>query len=459
MNKQPKPIYHCPTCYKKVTLKNKHLICKSCNTSYPLFLNKYPVLISNYHHFLSSSLIQITDYIEKLKKLKENHTFLLRNKKLTTCLDNDIKEYNNLTKLICQHITLEDFLPYYNSKSYKGYFDYKSYLIRDWSFSKESENELSKIIIPIKNEILNLSLQNKTVLIPGSGLNRLGFELSDVCKHIYSFEYSLPMLNAFDQITKTNKITEVINTKTTLSAKDFVKQYHINIEKYISSQKHKSFNNITHFIADGKNIPLPNKSVDVIISSYFTDVLSTEVFIEECCRVLKSGGTFIHFGPLDYHSENIDNHLSLEDIINLFKSYGFELNAPYKLIDVINSNEGANIKGYQNIFFSVTNTNLFKLTPETKLYYNKAINYTINGTIKNGNLDYNTKYSIQLSNIENFDNASTLFQILSVLENGMSIKTLFTKLNTEFNIDTNKEEEELLNLIKLLIRKKSLSVK
>jgi hypothetical protein len=65
-----------------------------------------------------------------------------------------------------------------------------------------------------------------------------------------------------------------------------------------------------------------------IFSVYFTDVVPLSRLLPEIWRLLEVGGTFVHVGPLGYHFDDVNEHLSAEALIERFRAAGFEVSAP-----------------------------------------------------------------------------------------------------------------------------------
>jgi SAM-dependent methyltransferase/uncharacterized protein YbaR (Trm112 family) len=449
--------FECPSCHSKLKQKNKPiLICNHCNNEYPIFKNSFPILIKDAKKYLAKYLIEIEHEIERLNR----HLNALENKKESIIVLEDIQQLENLKSETIKHITIDDIIKNKNKTQEYGYFNTKEYLIRDWSNSKNSEKELEDIILSLKEEISKYLMKDKIALVPGGGLGRISYELSDIFKQIYSFDISLTMCDMLAEIQTKRKIIKTLNTKNALTEKDKIKEYNIDLKSIFIKSKAKNIKHVINFVGDSKNIPLANNSVDIIISFYFSDIIPLNEYIEEFYRVLKKGGVFVHFGPLDYHFNDTSKHYSLETFFSHLEGFGFEVDKNYKLIKTLNSNNGLNIKGYENILFSAIKkeTLSFQIKNNIKLYFDKPFKYTMDGSFKNGDYLTNKNSFIQFFDNTIYSYSENLFQILEIFEEGFTIDMILTKMKLQFGLKEPEHKKEIVKQILFLINKKVLKM-
>lgn len=449
--------FECPSCHSKLKQKNKTiLICANCNNEYPIFKNSFPILIKDAKKYLAKYLIEIEQEIDRLNR----HINTLENKKESIIILEDIQQLENLKSEVVKHITINDIIKNKNKIQEYGYFNTKEYLIRDWSNNKNSEQELEAIVLPLKEEITKYSMKDKIALVPGCGLGRISYELSDIFKQIYSFDISLTMSDMLTEIQTKRKLLKTLNTKNALAEKDKFKEYDIDLKSIFQKNKHKNIKRVLNFVGDSKNIPLANNSVDIIISFYFSDVIPLNEYIEEFYRVLKKGGVFVHFGPLVYHFNDTSKHYSLETFFSNLEGFGFEADKNYKLIKTLNSNNGLNIKGYENILFSAIKkeTQSIQIKNNTKLYFDKPFKYTMDGSFKNGEYLTNKNSSIQFFDKTIYSYSENIFQILEIFEDGFTIDTILKKMKLQFELKQPEHKKEIIKQILFLVNKKVLKM-
>lgn len=437
----------CPSCYSQLTKKNKiKLICDNCNIEYPIFRKSFPILIKDSKKYLVKYIIQIENEIERLNRITQT----INDKQILDIISEDIQLLISIKLEITNFINIDDILKHENNTQELGYFNFKEYLIRDWSNSKDSEKELHDIIIPLRLEISKYSLEGKIALIPGCGLGRISYELSDIFSQVYSFDISLTMINMTNEIKLNRKNIKTYNTKNSLLENDKYKEFHINIKDIISKQKQKSINRVINFVGNSNNIPLPDNSVDIIISVYFSDVIPMSEYLEEFTRVLKPNGIFIHFGPLDYHFNDLSQHHSLETFFSNLENKGFRVNKKHQLVKTVNSNNSLNIKGYHNILFSAAKEKVSIIDLKTKLYFDKPFEFNIKGSFKGDFKEDNQNSSIIFYDGTTYTNTETVFKTLAIFKEGYNVKQIIKKLN----LKGKKQEKDVFDLIQTLITKK-----
>ena len=197
--------------------------------------------------------------------------------------------------------------------------------IRDWSIDGKKERELvySPIINEFKNYFMNNNLNKKDIkiLIPGTGLGRLQYEISKLGFNTVGIEVSYFMLLC------TNFL--------------FNKNNKINKNLYLIQPLIHNFNNIYKEDDPFKNILIPDEDLsnelinncgevniipgdflssfnelnywDCIVTSFFIDTANNIIeFIEKIYKILKKNGVWINCGPLLYHFTGIENEISIE---------------------------------------------------------------------------------------------------------------------------------------------------
>ena len=244
-------------------------------------------------------------------------------------------------------------------------------LVRDWSLEGiEERNATHK---PILEELQSFfkdrpkkDFENGiNVLIPGSGLGRLVYEIAKLGFKSQGSEISLYMLLMF---------TYLINNST--KAEEFIIQPFIhtlsnlfNIESAFKKIKipDENINEELSKTDTGKItmtsgdfcLSFKNKTniFDSVVTCFFIDTANNIIeYIETIYNILKVGGLWINVGPLLYHHTDSYNEISIElawnEIKEIIIGYGFEFTKE-KTIETTYSTDKDSMfeKRYKCIFF------------------------------------------------------------------------------------------------------------
>ena len=215
------------------------------------------------------------------------------------------------------------------------------YSMRDWTSEREEErqNNYSEII----NDVFKYFPNKKTVkdeerfkiLIPGCGLNRLGYELVkfgyDVEVNDFLFLNGIFSDFIFNKSKKDmNCIQPFIDNFGGFWKEDdvFKKFYFPNVE--IDLKNNDKFGKIKMTVGDFISIYQNIKEkFDCIITCYFIDTAKNVIhYIDLIYNILKKGGIWINFGPLSYHwsvfPDSVSIELPYDKLKEVIINYGFE---------------------------------------------------------------------------------------------------------------------------------------
>ena len=206
-------------------------------------------------------------------------------------------------------------------------YDVFTYIIRDWSIERKKEREENYNIII--NEVLNHFSCDESInykfLIPGSGLNRLGYEL---CKYGFNIEANdLLFLNGIfsDYIFNHSKKNDLYiypnidSFSNFLNEEDVFKKYSfpdidIDIENIENCSNNKNKGKFKLTIGDFLLLynNCKNDYFDCIITCHFIDTAQNIIeYIDTIYKLLKKGGIWINFGPLSYHWSQYPQYMSI----------------------------------------------------------------------------------------------------------------------------------------------------
>ena len=223
-------------------------------------------------------------------------------------------------------------------------YDIFKFILRDWTIENKKERE--ETYGTIINEVVKYFPSNiedsinYKFLIPGSGLNRLGYEL---CKYGFDIECNdyLFINGIFTDIifnhSKKNEFSICPNINTFDNYFDeesiFRKYSFPDIDVNIKNLPGKLKISIGNFIILYDKI---KDLYDCIITCFFLDSNPNMLeYIEVISNILKKGGIWINFGPLSYYWPKSDKRISIELPYDKLKevicNYGFKfINESFK---------------------------------------------------------------------------------------------------------------------------------
>lgn len=440
------PSFICLQCDDSTLTKedNKYR-CSTCKVEYPILFEKIPIIVKNPVEILTTTYIiykrfisQYQTLINKIpqKSLNQSHNRVQSLKNLSTALASNLALINKGCDEIKKVIIIDDFDKYYHSSSstqipYLMNFDYLS---RDWSWNEDGELEISIISKKI-TEVLSLypNLDRENCIILGAGTGRLLFEMKNEFEKVIGVDYSLTMIKMFYDVLEHDIEFYNIDLKNQIDYEYLASPQIATLGKYKNNQ-----HNIDYFLSDTKTLPYQNNSISCIMSIYFTDVIKIENYITELTRVLKNGGLFIHFGPLEYHFEDLLDMYSLNDIKQLFIDNDFEIiESDFIHTEHKKKPHSLSNKVYKNAFFVAKKTNQIKKSLiETDVpVFSKDIKYYEEGVITTDNEIVNCKISLKLSEHNFLNDAEFIFEVLKLVNSKISFKEIISTINLEHNID------------------------
>ncbi|KAG9069223.1 hypothetical protein KI688_010120 [Linnemannia hyalina] len=176
------------------------------------------------------------------------------------------------------------------------------------------------------------------VLVPGSGLGRLAFDIAHEGFSAQGNEFSYYMLLASNFIlNKSQRINQFKIYPYIHSFSNIAKSSDVLTEASIPDVNPSEIPRGTDFsMVAGDFIEVYGMEEenygkwDAVVTCFFIDTAKNIVdYLETIHKILKKGGVWINAGPLLWHFENTPNEisveLSLEEVIELAKTIGFKM--------------------------------------------------------------------------------------------------------------------------------------
>lgn len=202
-----------------------------------------------------------------------------------------------------------------------------THIHRDWTVESSSIRE--QIYRPILDTLSCID-KKLNVMVPGSGLGRLAFEISRLGHDVIAVEYSPIMSIAAQYILNHLNTTKIFypylyqQSRNAFSNDDYFEaSIYPDNEYMISVEKNGSIHLETgDFIEFSKRV---SNVFDVVATSFFIDTASNTIdYLWAIRRILKNGGLWINVGPLHYHmgANKGGVYYSLEDLFSIFEEFG-----------------------------------------------------------------------------------------------------------------------------------------
>ncbi|KAG2016031.1 hypothetical protein CC2G_009247 [Coprinopsis cinerea AmutBmut pab1-1] len=223
------------------------------------------------------------------------------------------------------------------------------HFIRDWSAEGASERET--IFSPILNLLATVEPEQRAsqkVLVPGSGLCRLAWEISQLGFDTTANEISYFMILAFKYIQSTKQINEHKlrpyahwwshqrnneNLFRAVSFPDALPRLGPNFQlvpgDFLSIRPLTPSKPSSEFWKEGSSKPSNEGGYHYIVTLFFIDT-SSNVFatMEHIYRLLRPGGSWINLGPLLWSGAKLE--LSLEELWEAAEEVGFVIQRDHK---------------------------------------------------------------------------------------------------------------------------------
>lgn len=206
-------------------------------------------------------------------------------------------------------------------------------IVRDWSEEGQSERQAS--YGPILDFIKANFKAKKSILVPGAGLGRLVYEISQLGHDCQGNEFSLFMLLPSEWILNSglpvNSVALhpwILPFSNQTSLRNQFRQV-----RFPDASPAEPANGGTMSITAGDFLQVytdPSKW-DVVVTCFFLDTAKNIIeYIRRIHQILCPGGIWINHGPLLYHfegSRDISIELSLDEVKHVIEAVGFIIKA------------------------------------------------------------------------------------------------------------------------------------
>lgn len=338
-------LLECPKCRKAVSEDKGNLKCSQCKITFPN-IHGIPWLFRS----PESTLIQWQARTTKLLQMCLIQSAQIEQELLKVGLLSETKERLKVLKISVEgnekflQEFLSDLWPDKNPKTVnfavaleekvgatQTLESYFNNVFRDWAWDN-GENEKSLKCI---SDILPKNFNPKTMVVLGSGAGRLTYDLHCKlkCESTIAVDINPFLMFLFKGIMNgdSHHLWEIPISP--MKLENVAKKQNLKFLKPNSK-------GINYLFADASNLPMKAKSVDVIVTPWFIDIVKQDLrsLVQRINRTLLIGGHWINFGPLGFqHFENAENY-TVEEVQKILTEEGFEiLDAKDSVLPYLNS--------------------------------------------------------------------------------------------------------------------------
>jgi len=202
---------------------------------------------------------------------------------------------------------------------------YASYVARDWSWG-EAENQAS---LALALRALGAGVRVDSLLVLGSGASRLAVDLHLACeaKQTIALDYNPLLILAAQSVLAGNTLDWTEIPIPPISHAESTAATSCALPKTIAPGRLAGFRLI---LADALKAPFAAGSFDCVVTPWFVDVVPQDLhlLLPSINRLLKLGGTWLHFGPFGFTGPSPSRRYSIEEVLEIALQSGFSLGVP-----------------------------------------------------------------------------------------------------------------------------------
>lgn len=302
--------------------------CAQCGKIYPV-IHGVPVLVENAGRYLSDVYRGYREYCEQAaaqiqacdRAAEERPERRAVIERYQAALRTHSGIMESLMADVAPHLDSRE--PSESDAAAIAYSSNLNYARRDWCGEAICETELADILQTVRGLLAESSVTPRHTLVLGAGAGRTAWDLCEWLPEVTAVDLSYTMPAIFNRILEGPVDLYAVNRSNTLRTDDLVQHGIARLpDPAVQSERLERFR---FWVADARRLPLPDRSVDAVLSIYFTDVLPLDRLLREIKRVLKSDGVFVHYGPLDYHFEDFAASLAAEEVRERLTRHRFRI--------------------------------------------------------------------------------------------------------------------------------------
>src|SRR5262249_37011337 len=342
---------HCPTCRRPLPDSPAgDVICVDCGGNYPV-LGSIPVLVRDPELYLARSLVavssalhQATATLSEVERVRRSKASAFRRDlmgRVASGLELDLRLlreqeqtlrrrsrsvalgvargeilFNRIVQKIAQ-LTRAPLSPSFrDSPGWNIGYQFNNalwHLWSDWAGTPAGEHQIATIQRLVSASIRSYCEHGGRAVYLGAGLGRHAFEGAKHFSSVVATELSFAAAALFMAVRAAPVDFCMVHWKA-MSERELVEMH----RAVFPTEEYGT--NVEYVIADARALPIPDASMEAVVSIFFTDIVPLSKLLPEVRRVLRPGGRFISVGPLAYQFTDRSEWLTQEEIRFVFES-------------------------------------------------------------------------------------------------------------------------------------------
>lgn len=452
----------CPVSKQALFMGPTGLQTEKGEAQYPLLRQTIPVLVDHNRVFLTNTLIQLERYLKERQGRYEQMRqdtgirYFRSEAEIHAMIEGFTQNDGLLTEV---RDAIQDLVDTEDIKSHllagldmaQGYIFSFSYLIRDWAQTQYGEAEISLI-----KEKLSPHLPDQAAnqLFLGGGMARLACELSSFAEQTITLDSSLTLAYLFEEVRERDIPFFEENLKNIQTKSDLLVPRTASSQGLLTEQKEKVHN----IVADAAQMPFADQGISAVYSIYFSDVIPFPHLIREIQRVLVEGGTFIHYGPLDFHFQDYRFMLSCEEFELILRRHGFQLTAKESFQSTHCRSEVAKSYKTYTIWLIVAEkqTVLPPIDQQTRFSIPEAIQISHTGKVDNTDFQFDS--ALILPDQRRFEGAETVIDLLQTIDGKRTFSEIIAELSEIYGPIEEAHQQQLQGILWELAKKNAIQI-
>lgn len=321
------------------------LRCPCCGTIYPILDGQVPILLNNPAEYLRLSLHENEKLIRGLEgNLQAIAQALMQGtskrpealRRLRQAYGANIAQRRRITQSLTvlgaatsasepgeRAPASEKNFPGLSNPRVGYVTDLFEYLRQDWGQLPDCQEDVAAIERTVADCIRSHATDRSAALVLGAGTGRFAWALRDHFSQIEALDLSAAMALSYSYLTRGELRFYELNERIAYTLDGMAREIIATIPgDEAATRAGAQKGALRYCVADALHAPFASRSIPVIVSVFFSDVVPMPQLLREVDRLLAPGGIFVHFGPLGYHFYNYEEMRTADEVRVLFASSG-----------------------------------------------------------------------------------------------------------------------------------------